>query len=178
MSAVDLTTAKQYLQISHTAQDVVVQALIDGAEDYVERYCGVKLVEDDFEENLDGGERELLPTYLPLTAITEVSDNSNGGALWDAAIHRSGIRTTDAAGIITNVIWPDGAKRWHAEYSAGYAALPGALKLAILQLVFRSYQARGGETSNSAAGAAFNFGGDKAARVLLAPFRQRVAGVC
>ena len=174
MSVVTLALAKQYLQIAHTAQDLVVQAMLDAAEDYIERYCGCKLANASHEEDLDGGELALHPTYLPLTAITTVTDNWDSDKAWDAAIHHTSIRVADDNYEIVDVLWPLGKARWHAKYKGGFAALPSALQLAVLQLVFRAYVQRAGESGNSAAGASFNFGDDSGIRELMRPFRQRV----
>jgi len=179
MSAVGLILVKQHLQIAHAAQDLAVQAMIDSAEDYVERYCGIKLASDEFEEDLDGGELTLRPTFLPIAEIDEVTDNWDSDAEQDAAIHRADIRMADDAGEIVDVIWPAGKARWHAAYTAGYAVLPPALQLAVLQLVFRAYVQRGGETENIAAGVTLQWGkiADSGINELLRPFRQRVCDV-
>lgn len=50
MSTIDLTTAKQYLDVIHSADDAKLQMLLDGAEDEAAQYMNRPLAEMRFEE--------------------------------------------------------------------------------------------------------------------------------
>jgi len=45
MSTISLSEAKEFLKIDYTSQDTVLQLLIDGAEEWVERFCGIALTQ-------------------------------------------------------------------------------------------------------------------------------------
>jgi hypothetical protein len=75
---VDLATAKQFLQISHTAQDSVVQILIDGAESFLATHLEIAFGSASVTENLDGG-AFLLPKATPITALSSATPNTPTG---------------------------------------------------------------------------------------------------
>jgi hypothetical protein len=176
MSAVLLATAKQFLQISHSSQDTVVQLLIDGAEAWMAQWLGVAFASASHTEDLDGGELWLWPNYRPVTAVDSVKDNRGNDAELDAILIGQGrIGRADADGnALDAAIWPDGVKRWHAKYTAGWATLPTPVQLAVLQLVYRSYYRRGGQAGDGAAGASFNWGTMADAEVLRPLYQYRL----
>jgi hypothetical protein len=180
MSVTTLAVAKEYLQISHNAQNVVIQLLIDGAEQFISGHLGIELATDDFEEDLPGGEQYLWPTKRPVTEVESVVDRWNDDLAMDCELVGDGrIRRADENGQPLGD-WPAGDRRFHVKYSAGLEAVPIPIQIATLQLVSRAYQARSGESSNSIAGANANWGTLAGSDILemLKPFsRRRVVGL-
>ncbi|GMV82118.1 MAG: hypothetical protein AMXMBFR7_33020 [Planctomycetota bacterium] len=188
MSVLLLADAKAWLEVSHSAQDSVIQLLIDGAEDWVSRECGIALASAARQEDLDGGQPWLYPTFLPITALATVTDLP-AATTWPAAVvGENKIARTDEAGRVLapgpgdeafrpykEGWWGEGAKRWRVNYTGGYASIPPGLKIAIFQLVSRAYHQRSGEGSSAAAGAALMWPKlmDSVISEMLAPYRKR-----
>lgn len=181
---IDLATAKAFLMVGHTAQDAVIQILCDAAEEFLATHLGVKFGSSAVEEDLDGGMGILLPSSRPVTALTvqsgqtypTVIDRITGDLIVVALIGKGRIVRADPG---TGVPWlqptvydlsmqqnrwaywtrfMDGMGRYRADYTAGYATCPAMLKQAALELVTRSYRARGAEMSSGAKGASIQFG--------------------
>jgi hypothetical protein len=183
---IDLATAKAYLMIGHTQQDTIVQILADGAESFLSTYLGSAFTSTVFAEDIDGGLATLLPTNRPVTALTiqagqtypTVVDRVTGDLIVVSLIGKGRIVRADPN---TGVPWlqpniydlsmqqyrwaywtrfMEGVRRYHADYTAGYAVgtAPPLLKQAALQLVYRAYHARGAEMNSGAKGASVGFG--------------------
>ncbi|MCX7805039.1 MAG: phage gp6-like head-tail connector protein [Planctomycetota bacterium] len=175
MAAVTLEEAKAHIGIAHSAQDAVVETMIAGAEDWIARECGICLAETTCEEDLDGGGLFLRPSCVPVTALESVADNLGQYETVYAAIVRGVLlQWADADGRPLARPWPDGIGRWRVAYTAGYASPPAGLRSAILALVYRAYNARGGETGSSAQGANVSWGrlADSDIREMLRPYRR------
>ena len=174
MSVVTLALAKSWLQIAHTAQDDVVQMLLNGVEDELSKLLhlsftsrtvtedlGVEATEFPSQQNafrrVGTGVSVLLPTVKPVTALTTIldryaSDAAAYGIVQDDMIYRSDDALRVAAGTFAA-----GPKRYRVTYTAGYSALPDGLTRAVLMLVDNDYRARGGEMSASAGGVSKTF---------------------
>lgn len=157
MSVVTLALAKSALMVSHTAQDAYIQAILDGAEEWVAKYLDVALIRATFTEDLDGGELYLWPANRPISAVTSVTDLIGGDAFPFLLENGSRIRWNSNP-VWDLPRWPVGIARWRVVYAAGYATLPPGVQMGILALVSRAYNARGGELSQSADHASINFG--------------------
>ncbi len=158
MSLTTLANAKIWLQVGHTAQDALIQKLLDGAEDYLAKHLGVAFTSVQRIEDLKGGGDYLFATYRPVTVLTSIVDRYASNAAYDSCLVGDGrFRRADTAGKSLGK-WPEGEQRWRCTYTAGYAALPLAVEQAVYQLVYRAYNARGGEQSSGAAGASISWG--------------------
>jgi len=153
MSLLTLANAKEYIGISHVQKDTVLQIMLDMAEAWVE-----KAVETIFHsgsiaqttEYVNGGQRNLWPSYKPILSLVSVTERTSGDEL-----DLDYIRWT------TNRIFKDdetffatGSDEFEIVYTAGYNAssLPAGLKLVILDLTYRAYWNLGGKKSDSGAG--------------------------
>lgn len=174
-SVVELALVKSYLQIAHTAQDEAIQALIDGAEEWVAQWLGSPLSATEFTEDLDGGEYELRTRWRPIIDVTEILDRDDSDAAMDFDLDSNGrILRADTAGSVLRSRWPEGAARYRVSYVAGYEDLPAAIQTAVLMLVSRAYHQRTGETGGTASGVAVNWGPLMQSDVisLLKPYRR------
>jgi len=157
MSALTLTQAKSYLRVGHSNDDVLIQLIVDGVEEWTERTFGLGLSETTQTDYLDGGMRALWPQRYPVISITSVYDavTENTSDADDYNLRNSLQIIQDGEGR-----WEDGRGRWRVIYTGGYGttqAVPAGLKLELLGLVARAYENRVGAQSESAAGWSTNF---------------------
>jgi uncharacterized phiE125 gp8 family phage protein len=161
MSLTALATVKQFLRISHTAEDTALQVIIDAAEAWIADRAGIHLCADaatayeSKTEDLDGGGLYLWPTYLPVRAITSILDRMDDDEAVDVTeyalaeyatrIERWGDTYED--GSITT--WDLGRKRYRVTYTAGYLAsdIPDTFTRAVFHYVYRDYHGRDAENS-------------------------------
>lgn len=151
MSVIELSFAKSYLRIAGAQQDALIQSLLDGAEDWVERRCGIKLATETVTEDLDGGEIYLFPSHRPVTAVTSVTD-LHGNEEQDAVRIADRIARENEYGTPSGSVWDDGERRYRVVYTAGFGEIPYGLRMAILMLVSRAYENRGGAAADGQAG--------------------------
>ncbi len=146
MSLIALATAKQFLQIAHNAEDAALQILLEGAEAFAARRCGLRLAADldaILTETVDGeGGVNLWLTQRPILEVLEVADLQDDAEPVEAEAYfftPSRLRARPGFG------WGEGAGRYRVSYRAGYdlASLPADLKACILQLTYRAYVNRG-----------------------------------
>lgn len=157
MSQVTLSLAKEFLEITHSAQDNVVQLLIDSAEEFLAKRLGVSFTSIERVEDLDGGEEYLFLTHRPATDVESVVDRWSDDAEYGSQLIGDGrLLHADSVGKPLGN-WPKGVRRFRATYNSGFAAMPAPVKEVVIMLVRRAYEARGGESSISASGASMNF---------------------
>ncbi len=144
-----LTTVKQMLEISHTAQDTILQIMMDRAESAVEDFIGYKLTSATHTEDVDGGDYGLYPTNRPVTSITSVTDNQTGEVIAE------GDRVLVDDGIFkdSDLRWTEGpAGRWRVVYVGGWSTVPKRIAGVLYDVVYRFYHNRGGKVGQSSGG--------------------------
>jgi hypothetical protein len=162
MSLLSLTTAKQWLQISHTAEDAALQIMLDAIEADVTIRTGAVFGSATYTEDLKHG-NYLWPSYHPITSITSIKNNDTGEVLTGYEWREGG-----AGSKATNRIWRTTGYKfycgtnplvWRLVYTAGYTAqtVPAGLQGIIMDLLKRAYDNRGGKTSASAGGASYSW---------------------
>jgi len=120
MSIVSLALAKEFLKISHDKEDNVIQILIDGAEEWVGDFCGVKLEDGalpTITENISGGLHNLRPNWHPIVTVASVTnrdltDGDVSSTLWRYNKHR--------IWFINGGMWSPGTDLFTVVYTAGY----------------------------------------------------------
>ncbi|MFW5871247.1 MAG: hypothetical protein ACOCVH_02045 [Verrucomicrobiota bacterium] len=145
MSLLDLTEVRGFLGISSAAGDLVALAtLVDGAEDWVERFCGIKLASTELVHHASGGLCTLSLPYGPLLGVTEIVDVFDDDEVVDPdeyAVRSDWVYRVSSSGALYN--WPRGEYRFKVSYTAGYTTVPASVKAALLNLVHRAYFNRG-----------------------------------
>ena len=160
---VTLDEAKGFIRIGTDSVNAVLQAIIDGAEDYVAKFCSTPLTAATFTDVYDGACEYLWLTQCPICSITSVTDLYNVFDLTSTDYTLIRDRLMYTCGTTNNLWWQAGGDRWQVKYIAGYnngndvapegsIAAPAGLKLAILQLIHRVYEARGGVATMSSQG--------------------------
>ena len=181
---VTLSEAKQFIRVNADAINDVLQAIIDGAEDYVANVCSTPFTAATFVDVYEGGCESIWLTQCPVCSIVGVKDMYNiyDLASTDYTLYRN--RLIYTGGTTQNLWWQAGGDRWQVEYIAGYnngnvevpegsIAAPAGLKLAILEVIHRYYEARGGATTISSQGISRSWIGSVSAgdiQTLLEPY--------
>ena len=172
MSFLAIADVKLFLEIGHSVMDVTVQDIIDGVEDFSERKTGTKLTAADLTEDHRGGSAALRPDVAPLNSITTIERVASDGTLdlVDAEIYRQDRNRIER---FDRAQW-DRDTLFRVVYNGGYASgkVPGGLKHAMLQLIRRSFDNRGGKLTQSAAGFGVTWMGfsESDAMLLLRPY--------
>ena len=152
MSLLELATVKEYLQISHSVEDAVIQIMTDSCEQWVSGVCSIRFAEDlddEITEVVDGGGLMLSPTKRPIlsvTSITERGASAEASSLY--AYNRMGIWRTSGER------WTEGRGEWTVVYTAGYdeLTLPATVKLVVLKMISRAYSNRQDKSNEGVAG--------------------------
>lgn len=163
---VSVSDAKNWLRISHAADDALILSLIRAAREHVETRTGLALITQSWRERLEDWPRDRLSASglavrlarAPLTSVEAVRVRDRNGALtdWDAAEFR--VETGEPGRLVA--ILPFALPRpdhrgggIEIDFTAGYGEtpddVPAPLRAAILHLVAASYGAdrgEGGET--------------------------------
>lgn len=148
MSLTSLAFAKSLARVASTNQDAFLQTLLDGAEDWCARYCGIYLSSEETlptvsNELLDGGGLTLIPIRLPVIQVTEIKDtlDSSNTALESTtySVRPAGVIRIDRSR------WRMGLDLWKMTYKGGYTAatLPPGFNLCVAQLFTKAYKAAG-----------------------------------
>ncbi len=165
MDLVTLAQVQAYVQDPSDAQAALLEALADSAEDWLSKQLGVALSERVVTDRLEGGGMYLRPLVRPvlqvLSVIDTVDDSTVTATTYEIIAGRR-IRLTDGA------YWGRGTARFAVNYIAGYSSItntttttgggwaavaaPEAFVTAVLHLVRRAFDAKGGAVSESAAG--------------------------
>ena len=150
MSFLAIADVKLFLEIGHSVMDVTIQDIIDGVEEFSERKTGTKLTDGEIIEDHEGNSRGLRPKIAPLNSITKIEIVARDGTLElvEAEIYRQ-----DGNRIVRfdRAQWDFGTL-FRVTYNGGHATVPAGFKHAMLQLVRRSFDNRGGKLTQSAAG--------------------------
>lgn len=139
MSAVDVTTAKQHLNITVGTYDGELQAIIDSCEAAITKLVG-PLVPTATTVQASGGSYCLSLSVTPALSLTSVTDNTGASvAIGDLWMTTSGIVEYTVSGTFP-------ANWYTVVYQAGRTSLPADLRLAVLEMVRHKWSAsqRGG----------------------------------
>jgi hypothetical protein len=149
MSVISLTIAKQQVGADYDNQDGVLQIYIDGAEEWLAGVIGKAFSAEDVTEFVEGGGYALWPSRCPVNSVTSVTDTESGTeeSTDDWHLKKNGVyRDSDCR-------WDRGrVNRWQVTYNGGYSTVPAGIKLILLDLISRAWDARGGKSDMSAAG--------------------------
>jgi len=153
-----LATVKEMLEISHTAQDTILQIMMDAAESEVEDFLGYDLTSASHTETIDGGGYTLYPTHRPVTAITSVTDVQTGEVI--AAGDR--VLVDDGIELDSGVRWAAGPSgRWQIIYTGGWtdSTRPKKIESVLYDIVYRFYHNRGAKLAQASGGYSVSWDG-------------------
>jgi uncharacterized phiE125 gp8 family phage protein len=172
---VTLAEAKAHLRVTDTNEDPLIAAMIDAAVSHLDGYHGILgrcMVTQTWRQDAKDFPKEFVLPFVDVQSVTVAySDTNNAAQVYSAASYHL-VNTAGGSQIVLakNATWPSVYDRPDAvrvTMVCGFAAVPQALKMAILLHVGALFENRASES----AGALMPFAYD----ALIAPFR--VVGV-
>ena len=165
MSLLSLADAKQWLQISHTAEDTVLQILLDATEQEIGRRTAIAFGSASYVEDFEGNTTALFPSWHPVTAVASVIEtDSNTNYTSYIEWRRGGSSDTTDGGYIYRTdgdifYLADNPTPWRVTYTAGYTALtlPAQVKMLVFDWMKRQFDNRGGKLLHSGSGTMTNW---------------------
>ena len=133
----DVTTAKEYIKLTGTADDLLIEKIINGVSSIFENYCHCKFINVAITEVLDGaGEDKIIVDTLPISTLTSIKTRIS--TTWTALTLTDFVIDSKAGLILYEVdVFPEGFQNIELKYTAGYGAaianLPSDLVLAALK---------------------------------------------
>lgn len=169
MSAlVTLAQAKEHIRISNDAVNDQITLLLNSVEDWVARKCATLFSTAAQVEEHHGDVKNIEPFVRPIVSITKVRDLYMQEDM-DATYYRLTADKRKIQYVGTGCVpisWPDTDayhRRYEVTYVGGYndgdtvkpvdsSTAPVGLRLAVLGLVRRAYEVRGGQVGQSGQG--------------------------
>lgn len=154
-----LATVKEYLGITDTASDTLINNLIDRASEFMETFCGRKFGEASYTEYHDGdgiASKLFLRQWPIISSLTSLHDDTNRTYGSASLVNTDDYVATNETGIIAldGLRFHVGVANVKAVYSAGYklpggtgsgSPLPLDLEQACIELVALRWNDRGKE---------------------------------
>lgn len=141
-----LPEAKAHLRVTGTGEDAVIAALITAASDFIGQYSGRVLALETWKIMCPAFSGTVKLPKSPMIAVTEIGYNDTSGAALTANLADFSTIIGDDWGYIcpkSGKSWPssdtsrlDGAS---ITFTAGYATLPDALRMAVLLMIGHYY---------------------------------------
>ena len=143
-----LAAAKEHLREDSTDQDLLISGLIAAAVEMIGAMAGRVLFAETWTLAISGVTGDLVLPKSPVTAVTAISYYDAAGVSQAATVADFYLfKDADVATLRPKPgkAWPVAQDREDAisvSFTAGYAALPGALKAAMLLLIGHLYENR------------------------------------
>ena len=155
-ASTDLVTAaevKTYLGLTGSTHDTLIDELIDITSEFIENYCNTTFSSTSTTDRIDGGHDLLITTRAPIISITSITDNDTSETVTStdydfyAESGRIYIVNDSLTFPAPGPKWAQGRQRYTVVYTAGYAAVPEAVKWVCYELIARNLKIL--PTSNS-----------------------------
>ena len=155
---VSLADAKQHLRIppANTAEDYGIQGFIYAADDVIRQECG-EIVPAHYDELHDGGGFNIYLRHRPVLSVENVEEGWGwynyeldyqqvntvpAASMWAYSIDAAEVgRISRRSAGNVNIPFVAGTKNIRVQYTAGRNAVPGAIRLAALELIAHWWQA-------------------------------------
>lgn len=143
---------KAYARLASSAADGPIRIILAAVESWLAGYLGVSWTRQNVVgERVDGGGDTLYLAVRPVVSIASIVDKFDNSITVDTAeyyaIRRGATREVDA-----EPQWPWGAGRYLVNYTGGYEAMPDQVKLVVLGLATKYFNARDTRTSEATLG--------------------------
>jgi uncharacterized phiE125 gp8 family phage protein len=166
---VSLVEAKAHLRVDHDDDDAVIEGMVAAATSYLDGYNGIlgrAIMPQVWREEWDGFHPAFPLRLGPVSAVAGIS-YTDGAGLPATATGARVVTSAGAAFVFPAVAasWPSGSAV-SVEYTAGYATVPPALKMAILLHIGALYENREGVAEKSMAVLPLAY------EALIAPYRR------
>ena len=174
MALLTVDEARTYARVAPAVDDALLAELIAAALQWVEETIGQPAEARTLIEELDGGDLFLRPAWGEITSIACILDKAtNAIEESDDYDHYPDAIFRLRGGIGPSCAWSPGGKRYRVTYTA-VSPNTATIRRAVLMLVARWYDQRGGERSSGALGMSTSWGelaGGEVAQ-LLDPIRR------
>lgn len=129
-----LTKVKNYLGISGTDEDTLLNELISGASGAIENFCNRILGEATYTEHHDGrGKSSVVLKQFPVVSVTSVHDDIDRDFEVGDLVDADNYIVDMVAGMVmlkSNATFADGILNVKVVYRAGYSTIPESVDLA------------------------------------------------
>jgi hypothetical protein len=203
-TVVSLQDVQTHLRMpaTDTADEAALQGFINAATDVIQHECG-QVVPQQFDEYYDGGDYAIALRHFPLISVINVEEGWGWTNYELTYVQVNAINATnifaysiddESVGLITrrsggnvNIPFMHGTSNIRVTYVAGQSSVPGAIRLACLELIAHwwqgsqmragQYQSQGYDAVNidfsrTMGGTEFNAGVPYRVMELLRPFRH------
>jgi len=157
-----VSNVKEYLGITSTTYDTLIEQFINRVSDYMERYCRRNFKKTTFIQKYDGdGTSSLVLRNYPIESIEYVKITKYPTAEF-TTLYEADLQVDKVAGKISIAprigavatpiavqIFAVGHQNIEVKYVAGYTAIPDDLEEICIELVARKFKARGKEAISS-----------------------------
>lgn len=159
---INLSELKNYLNITTTDNDWILNILLDCANDYVVWFLGRSLNASEYTEYQNGdGQRDFILSNYPVNTLTGIYRNigDNETEDWEEVDPTKYKLEAKTGKIFLNFYKARGFQNYKIVYNAGYETIPGDLKLATLKIAGGYYNKRNTDwiSSESVAGDSISF---------------------
>ena len=153
-----LTEVKDYLKVETSAEEALIASLLDAAESVVEAYCNRKLMKGVYDFTLkDFPAYGIVLPFSPVVSITSITyyDSNNSLQTWASSNYMVNVNSEPTRISYINDypdVYEDRDDAVIVRFTVGYssssttatqqAAVPGALKMAILRYIGDLYAIR------------------------------------
>lgn len=128
---ITLQELKDYLEITSTDKDTLLQKLVDASSDFVKDYTGYEWVETEYRETIDGpGSNSVVLSQRPVQDLTSVKIDST-----ELTSDKYVVYENEA--IVTRKYenFPQDLQNVEVQYTAGYTSVPEDIKQLCSDLV-------------------------------------------
>ena len=150
-SPISIAEVKSNSNIFHNDDDVLIQGYIDAAVEYVEKYCGIALIERAGNIYIDCFTDVIYSPIHPLKDVSAINYIDQNGVTQtvNSSIYKVDYKSNPSKiSLKANQSWPDTANELNAviiESEIGYgnaSEVPNAIKQALLLIVDHWYEHR------------------------------------
>jgi len=141
---VTLSDIYEFLSVSGSSDDTLIQNLIDRKTQEFETYCQLdSFYVNDYVEYYDGdGAPYLFVKNHPINSITEIASDSDWTWGTDTVIDSSDYRIVEKNHIAYKSYFNEGLQNIKVSYNAGYSVIPLDIVEALIEEVTRIYHRR------------------------------------
>lgn len=139
---ITLSNLKTFLQIDHTDDDGFLTLLIPIITAEIQGVTHIDFQSISRTEWFDGGVKDFVVDYIPITSITSITDFANplSGIVIPAADYSFNPDTGEIWSTLSP--WGGGRRRWEVIYVGGRASFPADVELAAYQIATIVYETR------------------------------------
>jgi len=134
----------EFLSVSGSDDDVLMQNLIDRKTEQFEQYCQLdSFYVADYTEYYDGDYSSyLFVKNFPINSITEIAVDADWVWGSDSTVTATDYRIVEKNHIANKSYFSEGLQNIKVQYNAGYSVIPADIQEAMIEEVSRTYHRR------------------------------------